>query len=138
MSLTKTNIFYGPFNFVGSGGTGFTRDGLLPDSVAWGVETKRGNQVLEDGTENNWEAGRILTLEITFSETLPADQTLIEALTSAVITFTKSNKVMTIAAASAGTSTLKCFADVVDGKTKITIIKTSKVGSEMSDLYSLT
>ena len=137
MSLTKANILYGPFDLDMTGGTGFSRTGLVPDSVVWGTETKKGNKVLEDGREQNWEAGQILTMEITFDEVLPADITLIRACTALTIAFSAPSKTVTVAAEVTDTSTLAIFCDVVDGKTKITIIKTAKVGSAINDLIAI-
>lgn len=137
MALTKTNILYGPFNLTMTGGTGYSRTGLIPDTVAWGIETKKGNTVLEDGTERNYALGKILTMEITFEEVNTTDLASIVACTALTVAFTAPSKTITVAAEVANTSTLKIFADIVDGGTKITIIKTAKVGSAMTDLISI-
>jgi len=119
-----------------TGGTGFSISGLMKDRVVMNAEMKRGNRVLEDATEQNWEAGRVMTLEITIDEVNTADLALIEACTALTILFTKPNKTLTVAAAVADTSTLAIFADVVDGKTKITVIKTAKIGSAWTDVFT--
>ena len=138
MALTKSNILYGPFNLTMTGGTGFSRTGLVPDTVAWGIETKKGNTVLEDGTERNYTLGQIMTMEITFDEVNTTDLANIIACTELTVVFTAPSKTITVAAEVANTSTLKIFADVVDGNTKITILKTAKVGSSVTDLITVT
>lgn len=142
MALTKTNILYGPFNLVMTGGTGFSRTGLVDDSVVWGIETKKQNIPLEDGSERNIEVGRVLTMEITIDEVEDADLILIEACTALTIGFYQSDRsavqrTITILAEVADTSTLAIFADVVDNKTKITIIKTAAAGKAVTDLMSI-
>ena len=53
MGLTAAKTYYGPINLTikDNPSTNFTREGLKSDSLKFSVESKEGNQELEDGKE---------------------------------------------------------------------------------------
>jgi len=133
MALTAGNIvFYGPFTVAFSAGPTFTA--VKGDSMTFNIETKKGNAVFEDGTESDWEEGRKLTMELTVSELDPAvDGDMDDAEDSVSVIITMLNG----AVATVG-ATCKFFADVDNGKTKITGYKSVAIGENMSDLVVIT
>jgi len=132
MAITKANVFYGPATLTGTGGTGFSSGALIPAVVSWGVEQKIYNRELEDGNEKNKQAGMILKVEVIFDSVATADIALIIACTAWTIVCASPNKTLTIAAG----DYLKTFAEIVDNKTKITIIKTAPIGTAITGLYT--
>jgi|FLOH01.1.fsa_nt_gi hypothetical protein len=133
MALTQGNLtVFGPFSIAfkaGSTAKG-TYSGLKPDSLTLNVETKKGNVVFEDGTEEDWEEGRKLTAELIISELVTSEMADIEAADNFVLTMSN-GKVLTVAA------TCRCFTDVDNGKTKVTIFKTVALGNDIADVFSI-
>lgn len=136
-TILASAVLYGPFDLVMSGGTGFNHSGQLRDSLSFQIETKKGNRAIEDGREQNWPEGMILTAEITFDDLVLADIALILATTSAVLTFTEQTIVLTIGGAVTDVSTYRTFVDIVDGNPKIIIIKTTGIGRTIADLIAI-
>lgn len=134
----SANVLYGPYNLTMTGGTGFIHNALLPDSFAWNFERKRGNTPIGDGREKNYDIGCKLTVEITFEEVLTADMALIRACTALACAFTNPSKTFTIGVAVADSTFMDIFVDVVDGNTKITIIKTGIIGIVESSMFTIT
>ena len=132
MSVTKANVFYGPATVAGTGGTGFSSGALIPAVVSWGVEQKIYNKELEDGNEKNKAVGMILTVEIEIDSVATADIALIIACTAWTVICSAPNKTLTVTA----NDYLKTFAEIVDNKTKIKIIKTIPIGTAITGLYS--
>ena len=132
MAITKTNVFYGPLTATGTGGTGWASGSLVPGAISWGTETKRMNRGLEDGNEKNKEIGQILTVVITFDDITTTNIANIIACTAWAIACANPGKTLTIAAS----DYLKNFAEIVDGKLQITIIKTLTIGAAITSLFT--
>jgi hypothetical protein len=137
MSLTPADIVvFGPFGIdfklVGASKKAYT--GIKGDSLTLSLETKLGNAVFEDGTEEDWEEGRKLVGELVLSEfdpvTTTGDLWLIESCDNCVITFTN-GKVITIAA------TCRFFTSMENGKMKVQIFKTVALGNDLSGLVAI-
>jgi len=133
MALTPGDlVFYGPFTIVFNAGPTLTA--IKGDSMTFNIETKKGNAEFEDGTEEDWEEGRKLTMELTISEfdaSVGGDMDDAEASASFIITFLN-GKVATVGA------TCRFFVDIDNGKTKITGFKTVAIGNNMSDIVVIT
>ena len=137
MALTAGNlVFYGPLTilFKTADEETTTYTAIKGESVSVGIETKKGNVVFEDGTEDDWEEGRKLTLEMTISEFDPSsdgDMDDLEGCDNCVITMLN-GKVATIG------TTMRFFTDLDGGKMKITGFKAVAIGTNMSDLVAIT
>jgi len=140
MALTAGNlVFYGPFTFdlrtVAPDASKYTRTALKGDSMTFNIETKKGNQEFEDGTEADWEEGRKLVCEITLSEFDPAattgDMQLAEAADKLIVTMLN-GKVATVA------SGMTWLVDADNGKTKLIGTKAVAIGLNMSDIVVIT
>ena len=107
--------------------TKLTRTALKGDSLVFGIETKKGNAVFEDGTEDDWEEGRKLTCEMNISEINTTDQLNVEGATNMIITMLN-GKIATVALP------MRWFSDIDGGKSKFTGYKAVAIGSNMSDL----
>lgn len=133
MALTASKlIYYGPFDvaFKTDAASTLSLAGLKPDSLVLNVETKKGNVVFEDGTEEDWEEGRKLVGTLTVSEFNTTDQASIEGCNNLVITM-DNGKTITIG------TTCRFFCDVQAGKTVISIFKTTALGNEISNLVAI-
>jgi len=67
MGLTAANVLYGPFNLSLKNVSDteiYGLTGLRHDAIKFGIETKEGNQELEDGKEVFWLDGRRLIVEV--------------------------------------------------------------------------
>jgi|FLOH01.1.fsa_nt_gi hypothetical protein len=104
--------------------------GLKPDSLTLSVETKKGNAVFEDGTEEDWDEGRKLTAELVISELSTTDLAAIETSDNFVLTM-DNGSILTVA------SPCRFFTDVDNGKTKVTIFKTVATGVAMSSMFAI-
>lgn len=134
MALTPANIvWYGPMTVAFKTGASATKTltNLNNDSVTWAVETKTGNVVFEDGTEQTYIEGRKLTATITFSELVMADLDGLEGCDNILITL-DNTKTITIAA------TCTCIASIDNGKTVVTVEKTAASGSTFASGIGIT
>ena len=137
MALTAGNlVFHGPLTilFKTAGSDTKTYTAVKGEAVTVGIETKKGNVVFEDGSEDDWEEGRKLTLEMTIAELDPSvggDMDDLEGCDNCVITMLN-GKIATIG------TTMRFFTDVDGGKMKVTGYKTVAIGLNMSDLVLIT
>ncbi len=133
MALTASNlVWYGPFTITFKTAAASTKSysGLNGDSISFGVETKVGNVVFEDGSEKNFVEGRKLTCELTFSELVTADLDSIEGCDNFTVAF-DNGKTVTVG------TTCEFFASVDGGKSKVTAIKTDDSAGDVADLFSI-
>jgi len=141
MAQDQTNIpIYGPYTALFKTGGSETKSytGLLESSFSFNMESKKGSKQLGDGTEVFFNEGHKLTIEVSLDELSETDLDSLEGCDNAVYTF-DNGAVITVDAADADT-TLSIFADVDNGKTKITLIKTgpASAANAIADLFAVT
>jgi len=140
MGLTAAKTYYGPINLTikDNPSTNFTRSGLKDDSLKFSIESKEGNQELEDGKEAFWLNGRKLKVEITFTEMDPTattgDLAKIEDSGNDLVEIYVREKAKTISISSPD----KIFTHIDENfRTRIVIYKTGDITGAVSDLMSI-
>ena len=96
---------YGPFTVtcrdkddatISVSGHALSFSGLKFDSVTFSLTSKEQTVEFEDGSEATWEEGRVLDVEITMSEMVPAEMDGIQITKGLLFNFIQTGKNITI------------------------------------------
>jgi len=133
MALTTSKVvWYGPATFTaGDSGSTVSYSNINVDAMSLSVETSTGSAELEDGQSLSFCTGRKLTCECTISNLDSTDIDAIDKSTGSVIMAFDNGKTITIA------SPELVYCSIDGGKTKISVMKSTHSGDDISSLFTI-